>query len=309
MAALAFLFKQNTGLLILLAVELRVLSQRGRVLDPLVGLFAVTGPWLVALVIAMGGHLDRLAGFVGAVSQGGLFAPPQPSIILPLAALGAGLWLVRRDPDPRLRWVLVAGSALFVTQFPRMDTLHLAWSAPLLLIVGMAVLERARMPRLYVLAALALTLAAAPTLLWRTRSFLQPSVPIDQVGFAKGLLVPEQTRADLTGVLGDLNARMSSGEPIFVYPSSPLLYALADRPNPTRFEHLYPGALSAPELRHVLNDLRSAGVRVVVVSDFWQHAWGPPGDNQVIEEWIARDFVEVARYGTYRVLERAYNGA
>jgi hypothetical protein len=88
----------------------------------------------------------------------------------------------------------------------------------------------------------------------------------------------------------------------FVYPTSPLLYVLADRPNPTRFDHLNPGAASSDQIRQVIGNLQESGVRLVVVSDFWRSVWGPPGDNAALEAWLDAHFGDVvAQDGAYRV--------
>ena len=83
-------------------------------------------------------------------------------------------------------------------------------------------------------------------------------------------------RAHARGLAPDRGRRSTSaantrpGEPIFVYPTAPLLYVLADRPNPTRFAHLYPGAASPSELASVIGTLETrpgksgSGVRVAV---------------------------------------------
>ena len=52
----------------------------------------------------------------------------------------------------------------------------------------------------------------------------------------------------------------------------------------------------------VLDQRGVPGLRVVVVDDFWQTVWGPPGVNQVVEDFLRANFVEVARFGAYRVL-------
>jgi hypothetical protein len=77
---------------------------------------------------------------------------------------------------------------------------------------------------------------------------------------------------------------------------------LADRPNPTRFDHLNPGAASDSEVQQVIADLQSADVRLVVISDFWQSVWGPPGPNAPLEDWLNAHYGEAARYGPYRIL-------
>ncbi|HEX8969663.1 MAG TPA: hypothetical protein VF937_17400, partial [Chloroflexota bacterium] len=294
-AAAAYLFKQNTGVFVLAA--LLVWSGRKRLVIPLVAFVAVSLLWLAPLLFALrsGGDLADLGVLVGAVRQAGLVSPPEPAIVLPLACLLGGVWLVRQHPDPRPWWYLLAGSALFLTQYPRMDTLHLAWSAPLLLVVGSLILDRLR-----ALPAVALV-AVALALLWPTWSdrvayVAQPRQPLD------GVEAPIETAADLQGVIADIQRRTSPGEPIFVYPTSPLLYVLADRPNPTRFDHLNPGAASPAQIDQVIDDLAHSRVKLVVISDFWEQVWGSPGPNAVLEDWLASHYTDVARHGAYRVL-------
>jgi hypothetical protein len=267
--------------------------------------------WLAPLLVAVDGQFALLGGFVGAVDQAGLISPPEWPVLVPLVSLAGGVWLASSNPlavqrqvdSKRVRWYLLAGLAIFGTQYPRMDTLHLAWSAPLLLVVGAAVLDRLR-PAAAGLAALGLLVLSWPVLTARLSSLVdRPLVPIGtSVPFAAGLEVPRPTASDLQGIVADIQARTRPGEPIFVYPTSPLLYVLADRPNPTRFDHLNPGAANPRQIEAVIGDLEAANLKLVVISDFWQAVWGPPGPNAALEAWLASRFVEVSRFGAYRVL-------
>jgi hypothetical protein len=142
-----------------------------------------------------------------------------------------------------------------------------------------------------VLAAGALTW---PTLAGRLATLTEPKARIADVAAAT------QTVSDLQAVLAEVAQRTRPGEPIFVYPTSPLLYVLADRPNPTRFDHLNPGAATPSEIQQTIEAL--ANMRLVVVSDFWRHAWGPPGPNAPLETYLDAHFTEIGRYGPYRVL-------
>ena len=99
-------------------------------------------------------------------------------------------------------------------------------------------------------------------------------------------------------------ATTAPDEPIFVYPTSPLVYVAADRRNPTRYSHLYPGAASPAELEHLVATLEAEAVRTVVVSDGWLFVWLTPGDNAGLEDYLASTFQDTARFGTYRVLTR-----
>jgi hypothetical protein len=313
-AGLTFLFKQNTGVLILAAMLCFVQQgvqggaalpgrrRRAEATHVLTGFVMVTLAWLVPLLVAIDWQLARLVPFVGGVNQAALFSPPELGDVLPVAAGLLGAWYAwRRCPRPVLVWYVMAGWFLFLTEFPRMDALHLVWSAPLLLVVGAIALDG--LPaQAGVLALSALVLATLPILDWRTDWISQSRVTISGVPYADGLLVPARTRDDLTGLIDDVQRRTAPGEPIFVYPTEPLVYVLAERPNPTRYDHLYPGAAPPDEIQTVIQQL--SGVRVVVTSDFWPPFFGPVGDNAPLEAMLADDYHEVTHFGAYHVLER-----
>jgi hypothetical protein len=292
-AAAAFAFKQNTGVYILAAALAWCWFTHQSWRRVLIAFMAPTLVWVAPLALIAHDHLASMAVLVGAVNQSGLFSAPEPTIVIPLAAIVGGVWLLRRDSQPYLRWYLLGGLAVFLTEFPRMDTLHLMWSTPPLLVLGIVALERA--PRLLTPVAL----LAVGLLLWPTIS--------DRVVYVGDTDQQTQTADELEQTVADIQQRTAEGEPIFVYPTSPLLYVLANRPNPTRFDHLNPGAATSSQIDTVIADLQHANVRVLVVSDFWKDVWGPPGANAPLEAWIDAHFREVARHGAYRVL--AYNAA
>jgi len=306
-AAAAYAFKQNTGVFILGAILVWCLANNaadkrlacrisGPWRVPLVAFAAASLVWLVPLAVLTKDQLPRLGPLVGVVNQAGLFSAPEPTLLIPLAALAGGVWLVRRDSHPNLRWLLLSGVALLLTQVPRMDTLHLIWSTPILLVLGAVALERVPRP-LALISGLLVVALVWPTLSSRLAVVIEPRATVADAS------APVETAADIQGAVDDIQQRSRPDEPIFVYPSSPLLYALADRPNPTRFDHLNPGAANAEQLQAVIEDLQRAHVRVIVVSDFWRNAWGPPGANAVLEDWINTHYAEVGRHGAYRVLE------
>ncbi len=297
--AASYAFKQNTGVFMLLAALAWLMTskrtQRAQDIATLLGSFAaVTAVWLVPLAIATRDSPGRLGVLFGAVNQAGLVSPPEQTMVVPLLCVAAGAALAWRGTST-LRWYLLAALALFATQYPRMDTLHLAWSAPLLLVLGVVAADRMR-PWNAALVVLFLAIEAYPMVAARAEFAALPRRPVANVE------APAQTAIDLTGLVGDLRQRTRPGEPIFVYPTSPLIYVLADRANPTRFDHLNPGAATPAQLQQVIDDLEASRVPAVVVSDFWEQAWGEPGPNAALEDWIASHFVEAARYGPYRVL-------
>jgi 4-amino-4-deoxy-L-arabinose transferase-like glycosyltransferase len=294
MAAAGFVFKQNTGVFILAAVLLW--SGRERFLLPLGAFVAATLLWLIPLAVTVDGQLTTLAVLGGAVNTASLWAAPEPTLLIPLACLAAGVWLMRREGEARTRLYLLAGSALLLTEFPRVGTTHLIWSAPLLLVLGAAALDRlpARASAIAIVVIIALV---APNASSRSAFLTEPRAAIF------GLEVPEATAGELGDVVADIQQRTVPGEPIFVYPTSPLLYVLADRPNATRFDHLNPGAAGPRQLEQVIADVRSQ-VRLVVISDFWLAAWDSfdPVSNAPLEAWLTAHYTEVGRHGSYRVL-------
>jgi hypothetical protein len=251
--------------------------------------------------------------------------------LLPALAAWCGWFLFRRRPRTllpwRVRWYLTIGSFLLISQYPRMDTLHLAWSAPLLLVVGALVMataygwitrrwEAGPAQRALVAASLlALPLVAALPGLYDRAGVLYVASPdtgwpertgllaLDRPAAIAGFRTDTAAAYQLRDVLAYLAAETSPNEPIFVYPSSPLLYVLADRPNPTRYSHVYPG-LSAVEQQALTRTLDIAGVRTVVVSDAWLDFWGSTDKDRVISAYLENAFQERARFGVFRVLTR-----
>ncbi len=287
-----------------------------------------------ACLIALTRGLDD--GFAAAL----LLAPGRASeglsLFLPAACIAGGVWLSARTQSVReawwLRWITVASAVTFLTQYPRADEFHLTWSAGLALATGAVVL-----PRVYghlvhrwqaeagrYLLTLAFALLPLATGLWnmgfRGGSFVHVAsisafpfrlvqmVTLTDVPAASGILIPGGQNATLLAAVRCVDANTAPGEPIFVYPTSPLVYVLADRPNPTRFDHLYPGAATPAEIEDVIATLQQAPVNVVVVNESDLAFWGVPLENAPLETYVASTYHEIAEFGPYRVLRRSPTG-
>jgi hypothetical protein len=256
------------------------------------------------------------------------------SLLPPLAALAAA-WLVARRPEEwRLTLYALVGVFAHLSQYPRMDTLHLAWSAPMLLALGSYALFRAYeslRPRLHPECAhptLVLTgallcvpiFAALPGIYLRAGSIFEtspttglpqriPMLTLQRPPIVAGIRVSAAMSWQLTDIVDDLRSTTAPAESIFVYPSQPLLYVLADRPNPTRHSHVYPG-LPPREEKAIIAALDHAGVRTAVVSDAWLGFWLAGGGNPTLEGYLDDHFEEVERFGVYRKLRRTtYSGS
>jgi hypothetical protein len=367
------------------------------------GFVCITLPWILALVLALGGRFDRLGAFVGAVEQAGLFEPyslpsarhaalllgfgllsvaavrigrdrrwlpviagswvglallivrlaiPDQSLVralfetvwrldwgfplvLPTAAFWAGLWLARGKHVQgvagwQFRWYLTAGAFTFLTEYPITDLQHLAWSAGVLLVVGCLVLDRLHgwlaerwrltsRGRVALLAALLLVpaLAVVPVAVhWRLRSLLERDVStglprikdlvtLDGLSAADSLLVSPGQGQELTSLIDAVREMTALGEPIFVYPTSPLIYVLAERPNATRYEHLYPHTIPREELIRLVQALEQTRVQTVVVSTYSLLTEQSTEGNEIVEEYLMTHFKESWRSAQYKILQRA----
>ena len=136
---------------------------------------------------------------------------------------------------------------------------------------------------------------------------------------ADGALVPEQEARAVEGAVRAVRARVPPGEPIYVVPrhsdlvtaGNPLLYVLAERPNPTRYDIQAPGVVtSAPVQREIVGDLERARPRVVVrdVSPVTAapepNAAGRSSDVTLLDDYLARTYRPVERHGALVLLER-----
>ncbi len=136
---------------------------------------------------------------------------------------------------------------------------------------------------------------------------------------ADGVRVPEATARDLEATVREIQARVAPGEPIYVVPArsdlvtagNPLLYVLAGRPNPTRYDIQAPGVVtSAPVQREIVADLERARPRVVVrdtspvTAAPEPNAAGRSTGVTLLDDYLAERYREADRHGALVVLER-----
>ena len=100
--------------------------------------------------------------------------------------------------------------------------------------------------------------------------------------------------AQIQEKLALLEARVPEGEPIFVAPSSPMYYFLADRPNPTRYPLILPGALDEAE---VVRTLSVAPVRYALISDIAFEHFPFQYVAPTVWDYLRRHFVATAGAG------------
>jgi hypothetical protein len=249
-------------------------------------------------------------------------------LYLPMLAAWSGLALLTprlamRDRPPLAARYLLVGTFALLAFYPRADTAHALLAGTPLFLVGVWALAQVhrtlagggnQFGQAALFAALLLVpTAAVSPLAYRHYVALAHPVP-DAVGGSAyvplGLdratvLLPERDAEPLRGVTTFLRERTDPGEPVFAYPVDPLLNFLADRPNPTRFDHFLPGALSAQDMRDVVASLEAARPRYVV----WDHGavvfWKTDPTNRILSDYLWRCYGEVAVFNLFLVLERS----
>jgi hypothetical protein len=255
-----------------------------------------------------------LAGWWQAASRSGwigasALAWPTIALVASLAGLAR-----RRSIDPAAAaWTALLGLAhLHWLEWPDLPHLAQLLPLPLLLTVhGCARLARAGSTR----ARIALAAVGAWTLLvvgwslgtsvlplWRERSHL-----VSLRGAIPAVRVAPRFARQVDRLVDEIVARTAPREPIFVAPYAPMLYLLADRPNPTRFDLLFPGQLDAAVERELIDALDRAGVRLVAVDD---HAWGDRDELRVTRfapafaAWLDARFRVAAHVSGWTIHER-----
>jgi hypothetical protein len=243
-----------------------------------------------------------------------------------LAAWSAILLLAARrrsgtDP-PLVAWYLLVGVFANLALYPRSDRVHALFAGAPLLVVGSWALWQAhgylnrnvpRMGRTFVYGALLVVpvMALVPYVYWQTGPLLRPArahaaPAVASVGLPRAdVMVQEPHAEDLRDAIHYVQSRTPPGAPLFAYPVDPLINVLADRPNPTRFDHFMPGALTPADMQQVVDSLEYSRPRYVV----WDHAavvfWNTDHPNRPLSDYIWRCYRQVAAFHLLLILARS----
>ena len=249
-----------------------------------------------------------------------LFYLPLALVLGFAGALGALALGSRRLEPLRLATAVFAAGTLGYL-LVRSDLFH---TAPLAVLVAVlaawALAERGRglraLPALLAGAVLLYALVEGADRRWLA---LRADTVALGVPGAGPVRVPPATAAELRGAVRAVRHLVAPGSPIYVTTRRadrvtagyPLLYVLADRPNPTRYDVAAPGVVtSAPVQREIVRDLERARPRVVVR---WEsplsaapepNAAGRSSGVRLLDDYLARAYRPGARYGTLRLLMR-----
>ena len=246
-------------------------------------------------------------------------AEPLALFYLPLALViglaGAAVALARRPLPPRVIATGVFALGALAYLLVRTDLFHTAPLAVMVAILAAWALDDRRVLRGVpaAVAGIALVFAIAEGLDRRWLVLREDTVALD-LPVADGVRVPPRQAAELEAVV----RRLPPG-PIYVTTrradlvtsGHPLLYVLAGRPNPTRYDIPAPGVVtSAPVQREIVRDLERTRTPMVVR---WTHpvtaaaepnAAGRSSGVRVLDDYLARSYRDVGRVGSFRLLER-----
>jgi hypothetical protein len=240
-------------------------------------------------------------------------------LYLPALAAWAALVALVLKPVGLASWYLLFGVLAALTMYPRADTAHALVSGPPVFVAGAWALNQAYRSctavtwrRLAVVFALLLVplAALAPQVMWRYAVFVAPEKDGDRLDYTPlrlaraPVLVPSQLAEDTRNVVAYVQAGTPVGAPFFAYPVQPLFNFLADRPNPTRFDHFLPGTLTSRDFQEVIDELDRSRPRYVL----WDHlgvlVWETDPKNRPLSDYLWRCYSQAAAFHTYLVLER-----
>ena len=248
-------------------------------------------------------------------------AEPLMLFYLPLALVmglaGAAVALARRPLAPRVIATGVFALGALAYLLVRTDLFH---TAPLAVMVAIlsawALAERPRLLRGVpaALTGLALAFAIAEGLDRRWLVLREDTVALD-LPVADGVRVPPRQAAQLEAVVRGLPPRgpiyIATRRSDLVTSGHPLLYVLAGRENPTRYDIPAPGVLtSVPVQREIVSNLERTRTRMVVrwidpvTARAEPNAAGRSSGVRVLDEYLARSYREVERAGSFRLLAR-----
>jgi hypothetical protein len=236
-----------------------------------------------------------------------------------LATLATGL----REPLPAAAGVF--SLAMLAYLLTRADLFHTAPLAVLVGVLGAWAVARPeprtasrRRPATAALAALALLYSAAEGLDRRWLVLREDTVVLD-LPVADGVRVAARQARELEGAVAAIEKAVPRGDPIYVATrradlvtaGNPLLYVLAHRRNPSRYDIAAPGVVTSSRVqREIVADLVSTRTRLVVRDEDpltavrEPNAAGRSSGIRVLDDFLAASYVPVARFGSLRLLAR-----
>jgi len=224
---------------------------------------------------------------------------------LPLVLLTLGLRYRRVSVDRLVLPYWFVGFAFWFSEMHRKDLPHIAYGSPILIILAFYLYRQLRgkwpIRALQLIGISALTLAMLNPLVALSASARRATRRGSVYAFG------------VDGVLDFLMTRVKPGEPIFVYPYSPMYYFLSATRNPTRYSTLMYQFNTESQFREAVQSLETNKVRYVIWDRSfpeWINNWfpayrNPPRDKLIMEPYLLDHYRVVGGTDTgFQFLER-----
>jgi hypothetical protein len=247
-----------------------------------------------------------LAPALGTAVSGLLCAPFVVVMGLPVVLLGCAAAFRRSAFNRTTLPYWIAGCAFWLSEMHRRDLAHIVWGSPLLVLLAFS--YGRQLKGKWVRVGLRMVTFCAVLL-----ALLNPLVALvanHKLTTRRGTMY---TAFPPDAVLDYLNAHVAPGEPLFVYPYSPMYYFLSAASNPTRYSILLYQTNTDQQLREVTRTIEATKVKYVVWDrsfPAWVRTWFPayrmPLQNELIIEPYLMDHYRVVSGADdrYDLLER-----
>lgn len=204
-------------------------------------------------------------------------------------------WLLRTrkraaqldGPKTGILLLLIASAALLLSTYPRWSADELMFVMPVFYVLAAFLLERLAPPRWRAVLGGALAGVAAITLAVSVSGLTREPVIHTRVGTLRA--VPQDQQ-----LISQLDAAIPRGSSLFVDPYLPVVYFLTGGVNPTRFDFLEPGMMTAHDTAVVLSELEAHPPQRVVYFEFpaatffsiWPNARPRKTRLKILDAWL-----------------------
>ena len=194
-------------------------------------------------------YMSSQSGSSESLSEKLLLAIPSvlPSLALLLFLLSA--WR-RESVTPQVKWLLAAGIGAALSCYPRWSADQLLFTTPFFL-GALFLMGSALLPSQRIRAVALCQLAICSTVIFFTLTARRPTVPVStQLG--EVFCRPQDQRS-----IEFATAAVQPGESLFVFPYQPIWYSLTGARNPTYYDFLQPGMMTAEDESETLRELEA----------------------------------------------------
>ena len=194
-------------------------------------------------------YMSSQSGGSGSLSERLLLAIPAVLPFLALLLFLLSAWR-RASVTPRVKWLLATGVGAVLSCYPRWSADQLLFTAPLF-ISALFLMGSALLPSQRVRAVALCQLGICSVVIFFTVAARRPAVPVStQLG--EVLCRPQDQRS-----IEFATAAVQPGESLFVFPYQPIWYSLTGGRNPTYYDFLQPGMMTAEDESRALRELNA----------------------------------------------------